>query len=182
MIMQKYTSKEIIPDSIEIHGTTIMRQTEVKLLSITIDQKLKFVKHIDNLCKNAARQINITYRCKGIFDLKEREIIFNTFVLAHFNYCPMVWYFCGKASTKKIELIQERALRFLLNDHELLEKCNYTTMLIRRIITIAMEVLKSLHDLHPNFMKEMFNMKELKYSLRDSNIIYQPKFEKVTYG
>ncbi len=42
----------------------------------------------------------------------------------------MVWHFCGKASTKKVELIQERALRFLLNDqkstyHELLEKCNY---------------------------------------------------------
>ncbi len=28
----------------------------------------------------------------------------------------------------------------------------------------------------------MFNIKEMKYSLRDSNIIYQPKFEKVTYG
>ncbi len=38
MIMQKYTSKEIILDSIEIHDTTIMRQTEVKLLGITIDQ------------------------------------------------------------------------------------------------------------------------------------------------
>ncbi len=53
----------------------------------------------------------------------------------------MVWHFCGKASTKKIELIQERALRFLLNDqkstyHELLEKCNYSTILIRRIKTI----------------------------------------------
>ncbi len=84
------------------------------------------------------------YRFKGIFDLKEREIIYNTFILAHFNYCPMVWQFCGKASTKKIELIQERALRFLLNDqkstyHELLEKCNYTTMLTRRIKTIAMK-------------------------------------------
>ncbi len=54
-------------------------------------------------------------------------------------------------------------------------------MLIRRIKTIAMEVFKSLHDLNPNFMKDMFNIKELKYSLRDSNIIYQPKFEKVTY-
>ncbi len=31
-------------------------------------------------------------------------------------------------------------------------------------------------------MKEMFNIKELTYALRDSNIIYQPKFEKVTYG
>ncbi len=54
------------------------------------------------------------------------------------------------------ELIQERALRFLLNDQkstyfELLDKCNYTTMLIRRIKTIAMEVFKSLHDLNPNF-------------------------------
>ncbi len=55
-------------------------------------------------------------------------------------------------------------------------------MFIRWIKTIAIEVFKSLHDLNPNFMKEMFNIKELKYSLRDSNIIYQPKFEKVTYG
>ncbi len=39
-----------------------------------------------------------------------------------------------------------------------------------------------LHDLNPNFMDEMFNIKELKYSLKDSNIIYQPKFEKVTYS
>ncbi len=76
-----------------------MRQTEVKLLGITIDQKLKFDNHIDNLCKNAARQINIMLRFKGIFDLKESEIIYNTFILANLNYCPMVWHFCGKAST-----------------------------------------------------------------------------------
>ncbi len=103
--------------------------------------------HIDNLCKNAAKQINIMYRFKGIFNLKEREIIYNTFILAHFNYCPMVWHFPSKSfhyENKKIGLIQERAKKILLNDqkstyHEQLEKCNYTTMLIRRIKTIAME-------------------------------------------
>ncbi len=73
----------------------------MKLLGLTIDQKHEFDKHIDNLCKNAARQINIMYRFKGIFVLKEKEIIYKTFILAHFNYCPMVWHFCGKASTKK---------------------------------------------------------------------------------
>ncbi len=31
-------------------------------------------------------------------------------------------------------------------------------------------------------MKEKFNIKELKYSQSDSNIIYQPKFANVTYG
>ncbi len=43
MIMQEYTSKVIIPDSIEIHSTTIMRQAEMKLLGITIDQKLNLI-------------------------------------------------------------------------------------------------------------------------------------------
>ncbi len=55
-------------------------------------------------------------------------------------------------------------------------------MLIRRITTIAIEVLKSLHDLNAHFMKEMFNMEELKYSLWDLNTIYQLMFENVTYG
>ncbi len=59
MLMKKYTSKEIIPDSIEIHCFTNMRQAKVKLLGITIDQKLKFDKHVDNLCKNAPRIIHI---------------------------------------------------------------------------------------------------------------------------
>ncbi len=40
MIMQKYTSQEIISVLITKHGTTIMRPTEVKLLGITIDQNL----------------------------------------------------------------------------------------------------------------------------------------------
>ncbi len=65
----QYTSKEIIPDSIEIHGTTIKRQTEVKLLGITNDQKLKFDKYIDNLCKNTARQINIRDGVKECYSL-----------------------------------------------------------------------------------------------------------------
>ncbi len=93
--------------------------------------------------------------------------------------------FLWKTSTTKIELIQDRALRFMLNDqkstyHELLEKCIYTTMLIRQIKTIAKDIYKSLHDLKTNFMKEIFNIEKLKYSLslRDLNIIYQPKFEK----
>ncbi len=32
-----------------------------------------FDKQVDILCKNAARQLNILYRFKGLFDLKERK-------------------------------------------------------------------------------------------------------------
>ncbi len=45
-----------------------------------------------------------------------------------------------------------------------------------------MEVFKSLNNLNPEFMKEMFKVKETPYDLRDSNILVQPKFDKISYG
>ncbi len=43
------------------------------------------------------------------------------------------------------------------------DRCGYTTVHIRRIKTITNEVFKSVHDLNPTFMKEMFNTKEILY-------------------
>ncbi len=89
MLMKSFTSKELLPNFIEIIDTRIERDSQIKLLGITIDDKLKFDKHIDILCQNAARQTNVLYRFSGIFDIKEREVIHNTFILANFNYCPL---------------------------------------------------------------------------------------------
>ncbi len=58
--------------------------------------------------------------------------------------------------------------------YKLLEKCNYETMLIRRIKVIAMTIFTSSHDLNPIFVKKMYNIKELAYALRDSHIVYKP--------
>ncbi len=41
------------------------------------------------------------YRFKGMFDIQERKIVSNTFILANLNYCPIIWYFYGKVCTKK---------------------------------------------------------------------------------
>ena len=40
-----------------------------------------------------------------------------SFILAHFNYCPLVWYFTSAKQVDKIEKVQERALRFISNDY-----------------------------------------------------------------
>ncbi len=118
MILQKFTSKEIKPEFIQVHGTFISCNSEVKLLGITIDGKLKFDKYVALSCKHAARQLNVLFRFKSIFDLKEREQINNTFILSNFNYCRIAWHVCGKVDTETIEKIQERELRFMFNDNK----------------------------------------------------------------
>ncbi len=109
--------------------------------------------------------------------------MYNTFILSNFNYCPIIWHFCGKTASKNVENIQERALRFMFNNkvstyESLLDRCGYTTLYIRRIKTIANDVFKSVHDLIPTFMKEMFNTKEISYDLRDKYIMHLPSFNR----
>ncbi len=64
----------------------------------------------------------------------------------------------------------------------LLEKCGYNTLLIRHIKTIETEVFKSLYNPNSTFIKQMFEVKTISYDLRNSNVLFQPKWQKVTYG
>ena len=77
-------------------------------------------------------------------------------------YCPLAWHFCLKFSQNMIEKIQYRCLELLTNDFDsdyklLHEKTKTPTMETKRIRTIALEIFKTLNDLNPNFMKDIFN-------------------------
>ncbi len=66
------------------------------------------------ICKNPNRQIHVLHRFRNVFSIEEREVIHNTFILANFNYCVIVWHFCDKASIYKMEKTQERVYDFYL--------------------------------------------------------------------
>ncbi len=75
MFLKPLTNKEEMPKFIKINGTNIPCEKEVKLLCITLDEKLPFDKHANIICKKAAQLINVIYYFKCVFDLKERQII-----------------------------------------------------------------------------------------------------------
>ena len=101
---------------------------------------------------------------KCFLGLEERKALINSFILSNLEYCPLVWFFTSTASYKKIESIQKRALRFLYNDYtsnyeKLLENSKICTMEIRRLRTMALEIFKTLNDMNPYFMKELFQLR-----------------------
>ena len=159
----------------------------VKALGVILDNRLNFTYHISALCKKAARQLNALARIARYLDVNSRKIIYNSFVSCNFNYCPLVWHFCGKVNNSKLEKIHERALKIIYNNYdssyeELISTSNSTTLLISRIHLILYEVFKSIQKINPPCISDLFKIKEFKYSMRKGIILHQPKKDTTTHG
>ena len=104
---------------IKIGNRTIRSERTVKLLGVTLDDKLNFDLHVSKICKTASTQLNALYRFKSILHLQAKRVLVQSFVYANFNYCPLVWHFSSAKSLLKVEKIHERAVRFLYNSDKI---------------------------------------------------------------
>ena len=170
-----------------INETEIESEPYVKALGVFIDHKLKFTEHISAICKKAARQLNALARISKYLDLKSRKIIYQSFVASNFNYCPLVWHFCGKVNNSKLEKIQERALKIIYRDYdstygELLANSNSSTLLIARLRLMICEVFKCINKENPPCINNLIEIKDTHYSFRNALKIHQPKKKSTTHG
>ena len=146
---------------IEIRGISLKSETKFTLLGVDIDNRLTFHSHINNICRKAANQINALNRLSVHMGKNEKMVLMKSFILSNFNYCPLVWHFCSKTDTDRMEKIQKRALRMVLDDYDsdcetLLQKTNMSTLQIIGIKTLATEIFKTFHSLNPIYMNEIF--------------------------
>ena len=59
-----------------------------ELLGITFDCKLKFNKHIEDICQKASQKLNALARLAPYMRTTKKCIIMNAFFKSEFNYCP----------------------------------------------------------------------------------------------
>ena len=147
--------------ALNINNQSIDSENCVKLLGIEIDNTLSFNKDISTLCIKGSNQLKAIGRIQKYMGFKEKEVLLNSFFLSNFNYFPLALLFCTSKSLKKIEKIQERTLRILYNDptsdyNQLLNKSGKATMEVKRLGKLALEIFKTLNNLNPEYMKEIF--------------------------
>ncbi len=174
-------------EQININGKIIKSEETVKLLGVTLDYRLDFDPHISNLCKKAATQLNVLKRLKTFIGFQEKKILVQSFVYSNFDYCPLVWYFSSSKSLQKIEKLQERALRFLYNDHtssynDLLSRSSKCTMHVARQRLLCIEIFKTLNHLNPPFMQSIFELRSSIYSSRNPNNLAHFRPNQTTFG
>ena len=95
---------------------------------------------------------------------KERQVIVNSFILCHFNYCPLFWLFCSTTSQKKLETLN------LLQFISILLDCWH------------LKFTKLCTNLNPAFLKNYFLPKPTSYNLRRNDVLSIPKVKTSNYG
>ena len=101
---------------VKLNRDIVRAGDDAKLLGITLENNLKFDKHVANICSKANRKLSALTRVAKFLLFKKRRILFEAFIESQFNYCLFVWIFQGRQINDKINKLHERALSMVYND------------------------------------------------------------------
>ena len=93
----------------EIFINIEQESSSVKLLGVTIDNKLNFDEHITKLCKKASQEIHALARISNFMSQEKLCIIMKAFIESQFGYCPLIWRFHSRTLNNRINRLHERA-------------------------------------------------------------------------
>ncbi len=105
-----------------------------------------------------------------MLDTESKYMIFNAFVVSNVLYCQLVWHMCCVSDCKKIEKVQEKPLRYVLNDFNntysnLLHTASKSTLFLARLRILAFEIFKTLNNMSPLYVKDVLFKKKLPMDL-----------------
>ena len=85
----------------------------VKLLGVTIDNKLNFDSHVQNICTNSGRKLSVLRRMVKFLSFDKKRLLLKTFVESQFAYCPLIWMLHSRESSNRINRLHERAIHMI---------------------------------------------------------------------
>ena len=100
-------------------------KANIQIANVTI--KIRFDKHVENLCERASRKLNSLAKLVNYKDLPKTHIFMNAFFTSEFYYRPVIWMFHSRSLNNKINKLHERCLKIIYND----KKSNFDEVLIQ---------------------------------------------------
>ena len=172
---------------IDVGNSKIWESNSKRMLGILIDNKMKFDKHVNEICKIAGRKLTALARLAKILPHSKMKILIKSFFDSQFAYCPLIWMFHGRTTNQKINKLHERSLRILYKDdtssfEELLRKDKSVTMHVRNLRHLAVVMYKVYNNLAPSFIVEIFPKHAPARILRNNRDFSRPNVNTVQWG
>ena len=104
---------------VNVDNEIIESSKNVKLLGITIDNKLDFTEHVSKICSKASKKIHAIARISNLMNSNKLRTLVKAFFESQFSYCPLVWMFHSRTLNNRINKLHERVLRLVYEDPQL---------------------------------------------------------------
>ena len=153
--------KNCMEVDLKFNGSSITRTDKKDYLGLTLDEGLKWDKHIDKLCKKLSSAI---YSIKLAKFLPQDSLLtlYHSLVESRLRYCCAVWGNCGDTLKTKLQKLQNRAVRIVsgnylgLEPEKVLQDLNLLN--VQQLIDFHSSIMiwKSKNELAPEYISEMF--------------------------
>ncbi|XP_071170901.1 uncharacterized protein [Mytilus edulis] len=107
-----------IATSYKLHGHTLEPVKSAKYLGCTFTSEMKWNDHVNNICNKANRTIGFLKRNLNIGSTSVKERAYKTLVRPITEYASPVWDPYNKTEIDRIEMVQRRAARYVMNKHQ----------------------------------------------------------------
>ena len=150
---QRLSTLAVSP-TITIYDNQVSQVTTAKSLGVTIDNKLDWSSHIDELTKKVASGTGAIKRIRHLVPQATLLLIYQALIAATFwlYYCNIVWGNCGITLQNKVQKLQNRAA----DAGHLFGLLRWKNPASQPQIQRAIMVYKSLHGLAPNYLCSKF--------------------------
>ncbi len=192
MLLGTKQKLKTIPNSsnclnIEIKGKQITQVKIERLLGVQIDNSLTWDQQILKVKRTILFKLSILRKIKRYLPLDIRKMFYSYYIKPHIHYCASVWGHTSKKNQTKILKLQKQAARLILDkdyttpSSEMFQMLNWCTFPDIILFQQGLLVFKSLNNLTPSYMRNMFEYIKDKsnhnQTLRSasSNKLYLPK-------
>ena len=141
----------------KLKGHVLENSTTTKYLGVNLTSNLCWSTHIDKSTKKANSVLGFIKRNIRTKNRDTKATAFKTLVRPHLEYCSSVWNPHTEKDKKKIEMVQRRAARYVLNDYNttssvsaMLEELGWETLESRRQklqLTLFFKIVNNLVDI-----------------------------------
>ena len=124
-----------IPTDVEIDGHKIDEVSETKFLGVTIDARLTWVPHIDQLHRKLKSVTGILNRIKNCIPTENYKALYHALFESHLSYCLTVFGGVGATHQEKLFRVQKHAMRIMFGDFKAVLEKSKTCARVRKFGT-----------------------------------------------
>ena len=159
-----------------IGDTKVELANSLKILGVTIDNKLTYCEHISNMLKKVYAKIGVLRRLKWLVPHNVSLSLYKAYLLPHLEYCSPLLIGINKTLNSKLESANKYALKTLLNlgnnlDYDtILSLSDMQSLEHRRYYSSLVLLYKCMNSNGPQYIKNFFQTRYTKYNLRSRGI------------